>query len=139
MPSQHFNTFGWHEGRDPNAFFDTSWYLALHRDTAGTNPLDQYHATGWKKGYDPGPNFDTKLYLLHNPDVAASGVDPLEHLSPLRRETRAVRSIAAIGDAVNGFDAQYYLLQNPDVAAAGADPLQHFNTYGWHEGRNPNA
>ena len=135
---QHFNTFGWHEGRDPNAFFDTSWYLALHRDTAGTNPLDQYHATGWKKGYDPGPNFDTKLYLLHNPDVAASGVDPLEHY--LRYGASEGRAIyAAIGDAVNGFDAQYYLLQNPDVAAAGADPLQHFNTYGWHEGRNPNA
>jgi serralysin len=134
----HFNTFGWREDRDPNAFFDTSWYRALYRDAAGTNPLDHYHTTGWKKGYDPGPNFDTKLYLIHNPDVAAGGVDPLEHyLRNGKSEGRAV--YAAIGDAVNGFDAQYYLLQNPDAAAAGVDPLQHFNQFGWHESRNPNA
>ena len=134
----HFNTFGWHEDRDPNAFFDTSWYRALYKDAAGTNPLDHYHTTGWKKGYDPSANFDTKLYLINNPDVAAAGVDPLEHY--LRNGASEGRAIyAAVGDAVNGFDAQYYLLHNPDVAASGADPLQHFNTYGWHEGRNPNA
>jgi serralysin len=134
----HFNTFGWREGRNPDAFFDTSWYRALYKDAAGTNPLDHYHATGWKKGYDPGPHFDTKLYLIHNPDVAAAGIDPLEHY--LRHGAKEGRAIyAANGDAVSGFDAQYYLLHNPDVAAAGVDPLQHFNTYGWHEGRNPNA
>ena len=134
----HFNTFGWREGRDPNPFLDTSWYRAVYNDAAGTNPLDHYHATGWKKGYDPGPHFDTRLYLIHNPDVAAAGADPLEHY--LRYGATEGRSTyEAIGDAVNGFDAQYYLLQNPDVAAAGANALQHFNTYGWHEGRNPNA
>ena len=40
---------------------------------------------------------------------------------------------------VDGFDAEYYLLHNPDVAAAGVDPHVHFDTFGWHEGRNPNA
>ena len=34
---------------------------------------------------------------------------------------------------------EYYLAHNPDVAAAGVDPLAHFDTFGWHEGRNPNA
>ena len=34
---------------------------------------------------------------------------------------------------------EYYLAHNPDVAAAGVDPLVHFDTFGWHEGRNPNA
>jgi len=38
------------------------------------------------------------------------------------------------------FDAAYYLAHNPDVAAAaGVDPLQHYLTYGWKEGRDPNA
>ncbi len=134
----HFTTFGWREGRDPNPFLDTSWYQGVYKDAAGTNPLDHYHTTGWKKGYDPGPNFDTRLYLIHNPDVAAGGVDPLEHyLRYGAKEGRA--AYEAIGEAVNGFDAQYYLLHNPDVAAAGANALQHFNTFGWHEGRNPNA
>ena len=38
-----------------------------------------------------------------------------------------------------GFDEKYYLLWNPDVAVSGTDPLEHFLTYGWREGRNPNA
>jgi len=134
---EHFNTFGWREGRDPDQFLDTSWYQSVYRDAAGKNPLDHYHTTGWRKGYDPGPHFDTKLYLIHNPDVAAAGVDPLEHY--LRYGVKEGRpTYEAIGDAMNGFDAQYYLLHNPDVAAAGVDPLQHFNQFGWHEGRNPN-
>ena len=37
------------------------------------------------------------------------------------------------------FDTAYYLERNPDVAAAGVDPHQHYLTYGWHEGRNPDA
>jgi len=136
----HFNTFGFHEGRDPDAFFDTSGYLAVNRDVAaaGVNPLDHFHQFGWKEGRDPGPNFDTKLYLLHNPDVAAAGADPLEDfLAHGIAEGR--QAFQAIGTPVNGFDAEFYLFHNPDVAAAGVNPLQHFNTSGFHEGRNPNA
>ena len=32
----HFGAFGWREGRDPNAFFDTSWYLATNPDVAAS-------------------------------------------------------------------------------------------------------
>ena len=48
----HFNTFGFHEGRDPNSFFDTSGYLAVNKDVAaaGVNPLDHFHQFGWKEG-----------------------------------------------------------------------------------------
>ena len=43
-PLQHFNTVGWKEGRDPNAFFDTSGYLATYADVkaSGANPLEHY-------------------------------------------------------------------------------------------------
>ena len=34
---------------------------------------------------------------------------------------------------------QYDRKHNPDVAAAGVDPYQHFQTFGWREGRDPNA
>ncbi len=137
----HFNAFGWHEGRDPNAFFDTSGYLGANKDVAaaGMNPLDHYHRLGWHEGRDPSAWFDTTLYLVRNPDVAAAGIDPLEHyLQHGMAEGRAIYQ--AIGEhIVGGFDAEYYLFHNPDVAAAGVDPLQHFNAFGWHEGRNPNA
>ena len=35
------NTYGWHEGRNPNAYFDTAGHLAHYADVAapGVNPL----------------------------------------------------------------------------------------------------
>ena len=136
----HFNGYGWHEGRAPDAFFSTALYLAFNKDVAasGVNPLTEYHQGGWREGRDPGPAFDNKLYLAHNPDVAAAGADPLEHY--LQHGMAEGRSIyAAVGAAVNGFDAEWYVFHNPDVAAAGVDPLQHYEQFGWREGRNPNA
>jgi hypothetical protein len=137
----HYDTFGWHEGRDPNAWFDTGGYLAANpgATASGLNPLDHYHQIGWREGRDPGASFDTRLYLIHNPDVAAAGVDPLEHyMQHGRAEGRAIYQ--AVGESiVGGFDAEYYLFHNPDVAAAGVDPHFHYNVVGWQEGRDPNA
>ena len=136
---EHFNSFGWREGRDPNPLFDTSWYLAANPDVraSGVNPLTHYQTDGWRQGRDPGPDFDTKGYLLLNPDVAAAGVDPLTHYLQFGQlEMRP--TLPALGTPVNGFDAQYYITQNPDVAASGVDPRTHFDSFGWKEGRNPN-
>jgi Ca2+-binding RTX toxin-like protein len=137
----HFNAFGWREGRDPNALFDTSSYLAVNKDVApaGVSPLDHYHQFGWREGRDPSAWFDTTLYLINNSDVAAAGIDPLAHyLAAGMAEGRT--AYAAVGSNIaGGFDAQYYLFHNPDVAAAGVDPLFHFNVLGWREGRDPNA
>jgi hypothetical protein len=136
----HYNSNGWHEGRDPDPYFSTIDYLAINRDVraSGANPLTHYEQTGWQEGRDPGPNFDIKLYLLHNPDVAAGGGDPLAHYLRFgKAEGRSAYD--AIGTLSGGFDAEYYVFHNPDVAASGVDPLQHFNTFGWKEGRNPNA
>lgn len=40
----HYSVWGWREGRDPNAWFDTSAYLAANPDVAraSINPLDHY-------------------------------------------------------------------------------------------------
>ncbi|MBM1173040.1 M10 family metallopeptidase [Microvirga arabica] len=80
-PLDHYNSFGWKEGRDPNADFDTSYYLTLYRDiaAAGINPLDHYSSFGWREGRDPSSQFDTTSYLAANPDVAAAGINPLDH------------------------------------------------------------
>ena len=139
----HYDTFGWHEGRDPSAYFSTLGYLGANPDVraAGVNPLGHYDAHGWQEGRDPAADFDTTLYLLHNPDVARANADPLLHfLQHGRAEGRA--AYAAIGPAASitaGFDPEYYLLANPDVGAAGIDAWTHFDTFGWREGRNPNA
>ena len=51
-PLQHFITNGWHEGRNPNAWFDTSGYLSHYSDiaAAGVNPLDHYYNSGIYEG-----------------------------------------------------------------------------------------
>ena len=149
---QHYNQNGWHEGRNPNAFFSTNGYLAANQDVAhaGINPLNHYDTNGWKEGRDPSAGFDNELYLLHNPDVKAAGIDPLAHyLANGQFEGR--QTYAAIGNATSfthgSFDAEYYLLANADVAkaalAAGGDTFafafQHYQSNGWKEGRAADA
>ncbi|GBU17528.1 MULTISPECIES: hypothetical protein [Methylobacterium] len=152
-PGAHYSGSGWHEGRDPNAFFSTNGYLAANGDVraAGVNPLTHYDSNGWREGRDPSASFDNELYLARNPDVRAAGIDPLTHyLTSGIFEGR--QAYAAIGRASDltvhpGFDAEYYLLANPDVARAaitvGGDSFafayRHFEDHGWREGRDPNA
>lgn len=140
---QHYEASGWREGRDPNAFFSTTGYLASNPDiaAAGINPLAHYDAVGWKEGRDPSAAFDTSLYLRFNPDVAASGIDPLAHYLAIGRGEG--RKASPVVDSVNltatGFDPTYYKLANPDVARAGVDLQQHYLSIGFKEGRNPDA
>jgi len=137
----HYNSLGWHEGRDPDAFFSTVVYLSANPDVkaAGVNPLTHFDTVGWKEGRVPSINFDPAQYLAANPDVAAANIDPLRHF--LANGAQEGRQPFAPSELVtaNGFDYVYYLQHNPDVAAAGVDPFQHFETVGWKEGRNPNA
>ncbi|MFC1458353.1 hypothetical protein ACETIH_16940 [Microvirga arabica] len=137
----HYAAFGWQEGRNPNAFFNTNAYLSANQDVdaANINPLEHYHQNGWKEGRDASVSFDTTLYLINNADVKAAGIDPLEHyLANGRAEGR--QAYAAVGQNLQGtFDAEYYLLANPDVGLADVDAAFHFQNYGWKEGRDPNA
>ncbi|MFH6782798.1 ExeM/NucH family extracellular endonuclease [Methylobacterium sp. MA0201] len=149
----HYAAYGWKEGRDPNALFSTTGYLAANPDVraSGRNPLDQYDQAGWKEGRDPSAAFDNEQYLARNPDVRAAGIDPLKHYIEYGQgEGRQIYD--AIGKTADlavhpGFDAEYYLLSNLDVARAAtvsgkdafAHAYEHYRTYGWKEGRNPNA
>jgi serralysin len=42
----HYSVVGWKEGRDPSAFFDTSFYQATSPDVAGVNPLGHFDTIG---------------------------------------------------------------------------------------------
>lgn len=151
-PVAHYTQYGWKEGRNPDALFSTSGYLAANTDVAraGVDPLAHYDTYGWKEGRDPSASFDNELYLKYNPDVAKAGIDPLAHyLSFGQFEGR--QTYAAIGQTASfthgSFDPEYYLLANPDVAraalAGGGDTFafafQHYSTYGWKEGRKADA
>ncbi len=153
-PDQHYDLYGWREGRSPNALFNSDAYRFANPDVAAanTNPLAHYDQSGWKEGRDPSAGFDNEVYLARNPDVKAAGVDPLLHyLAHGRAEGReASPAIGSIISLINGsFDAEYYLLSNPDVGRAvqssrnvteaAQAAYQHYQTSGWREGRNPNA
>lgn len=78
---QHYETFGWHEGRNPNELFDTKGYLSTYTDVAAANidPLTHFDIFGWKEERDPSAHFDTKGYESHYPDVVAAHFDPMLH------------------------------------------------------------
>ena len=137
----HYHAFGWHEGRDPNAFFSTGIYLGANPDVkaAGVDPLSHFDVFGWQEGRVPSLNFDPRQYLAANPDVAAAHIDPLRHFLEFGAAEGRQPFAPSLPVAANGFDYFYYLQHNPDVAAAGVDPLQHFEAIGWKEGRNPSA
>lgn len=133
---EHYFQNGWKEGRDPNAYFDTSDYLETYADVAaaGMNPLEHYLQYGWKERRDPSSLFDTKDYLRLNPDVAAAGMNPLAHY--LTYGVYEGRKIDA-GTAL--VDDMFYFKNYKDVANSSYDPEDHFAQFGWREGRDPNA
>ncbi len=74
-----YDATGWQKGLNPDAYFDTKYYLAHNADVqaAGIDPLKHYEATGWKQGRDPSAAFSTAKYLAAYADVQNSGTDPL--------------------------------------------------------------
>jgi hypothetical protein len=56
-PIEHFITDGWRQGRQPNRYFDTTWYLRENPDVAraGANALRHYIVIGEAEGRAPSP------------------------------------------------------------------------------------
>ena len=54
-PLEHYDQYGWKEGRNPSANFDTNAYLAANPDVdaADVDPLAHFLAYGLYEGRDP--------------------------------------------------------------------------------------
>ena len=76
-----YDASGWQAGKNPDAWFDTAYYLQHDQDVAAAqvNPLLRYENYGWKEGRDPSAQFSTHKYLGAYPDVKAAGMNPLLH------------------------------------------------------------
>ena len=76
-----YDAEGWQKGLNPDAFFDTNYYLAHNPDVAAAhvNPLTHFETYGWKEGRDASAQFSTNKYLVAYTDVRAAGMDPLLH------------------------------------------------------------
>ena len=141
---QHYLTYGWKEGRDPNAFFSTKYYLAQNPDVAAArvNPLEHFEYYGWKEGRDPSLNFSLSRYLAANPDVKTAGVDPLQQfLTVGQAQGRVALPVPPATPAAPAadplVDKAWYLAQHPDVAASGEDASANYHRVGWKLGYNP--
>ncbi|MGS4887528.1 hypothetical protein [Roseibium sp. MB-4] len=140
---QHFNQFGFSEGRDPNPYFDTSFYLEQNPDVAaaGINPLNHFNQFGETEGRSPNAIFNPTYYLEQNPDVAASGISPFLHfINHGAGEGRSPNASVA-SQTSEGFDEAAYLAANPDIADAIANGTfssgyEHWLLIGFDEGRS---
>ncbi|MQP64530.1 hypothetical protein GE253_04140 [Niveispirillum sp. SYP-B3756] len=140
--ADHYWSYGQKEGRDPAAFFDTSYYLAHYPDVAvaveagSFTAFSHYMLIGQFENRNPNAKFDAIDYLALNPDINAaiktgevnSAID--HYVLYGQKEKREAM-----------FDEDYYLSAYPDVAAAinaGAftNALSHFILYGAAEGRH---
>lgn len=87
---------GWQHGLNPDASFDTAYYLRVNPDiaAAGINPLVHYEQFGWHEGRNPSAAFSTNAYLQNNADVAGARVDPLVHYAEFgHTEGRAIYAV----------------------------------------------
>lgn len=143
--ADHFWNYGVKEGRDPAAFFDSSYYLANNPDVAlavaagSFTAFEHYMLIGQFENRNPNATFDATDYLALNPDVATA----------INSGTinSAIDHYLLYGEAEGRsalFDESYYLTEYPDVAAAVAagafaSGLSHYLLYGATEGRHPTA
>ncbi|SNS68984.1 hypothetical protein SAMN05880556_109132 [Azospirillum sp. RU38E] len=143
--ADHFWTYGQKEGRNPAAFFDTSYYLSHNPDVAAAvaagsfTAFSHYMLIGQFENRSPNATFDALDYLALNPDIGSA-------------ITKGVISSAIDHYLLYGqnegrqalFDEDYYLATYPDVAAAVhagsfASGLTHYLLYGATEGRHAYA
>ena len=142
-----YGATGWQNGLNPDAFFDSNYYLAQNPDVraSGIAPLMHFELYGWHEGRDPSLLFSDTKYLAANPDVWASGLDPLLHYVQYGQGEGRIGFLsggAAQADAL--IDANYYDRQLgatliPTGAAAQRQAASSYGSAGWRQGLNPDA
>jgi hypothetical protein len=143
-PIEHYAHFGWREGRSPNQWFSSAWYVHNYPDVpaAGADPLRHFLREGRKQGRFAAPyEIWCPLAWLKGP----GGVDAdwyLERYPGLDRGIDAAAHYAEHGwregkDPNPDFSTAWYLAANPDVAAVGINPLVHYLEHGRIERRRP--
>jgi len=146
-PYQHFMTYGWREGRNPDAMFDLAYYARQNPDVAaaGVNLLSHFEQYGWKEGRDPSLAFSAFKYLTAYPDVRVTNLDPLLHYEQHgRNEGRTAFLTGGTAPADLLVDPAYYDRQLgvtiiPTGAAAQQQAAWSYDAAGFQRGLNPNA
>ena len=145
--SWSYDATGWRRGLNPNALFDTNYYLAQNPDVraAGANPLTHYEQYGWREQRDPSLLFSTRKYLAANPDVRGAGAPPLLHYMQYGQFEGRPAFLAGPTAAANPLvDPAFYSKQLgatliPTGPAAQLQAAASYDATGWRQGLNPDA
>ncbi|CDT39212.1 hypothetical protein VCR4J2_500109 [Vibrio coralliirubri] len=143
---EHYYLFGWKEGRNPNEFFDTKWFMDKY-NLKNQFPLD-FYLNNWGKGnVDPCPEFNVTKYISNNSDVLSANVDPLYHYLHFGRlegrqrysdnEDTNTSEYQHYSDT-GLFLSHWYSTIYEDLRDSGINALEHYVLFGELEGRNPN-
>lgn len=139
-PIAHYLSLGANEGRDPNAFFNTSWYKSQYMADDNGNPLVHYILVGVQNDYNPTFLFDVKKYLKAHPDAKSLTMSPLKHAlthknNQILRYDYGREDCKLIIDS-HLFNDNWFTIHNPDLK--GQDGLLHYCIHSNKEKRKPN-
>jgi hypothetical protein len=128
-PVDHFCRYGWREGRKPNIYFDTQWYMLTNPDVARLkiNPLVHYVVAGEAEGRRPVPYFDP-LWYRETYAIPASQF-ALAHFLTHRRGQKFSPNPA--------FDIAWYVAQHAEELGTNRDPFAHFLQVGTYRDIDP--
>lgn len=121
----HYLKYGYKEGRNPSAYFNTEFYLEHYPDVYNMdmNPLIHYALYGRNEGRLA--RNELNLYNKWSNQTNSKFTS--------KNFYRAIENIKKF----NLFDNDYYLRINDDVLKEGMNPLTHYLLYGFSEKRNP--
>lgn len=111
---EHYHKSGWKEGRDPNEWFSTNYYLNRYPDIKKANVDPFYHYL--------------KIGIKENRVIS----DSLNQNSNDNSEVNVIE----LNFVKKYFDRDFYVNTYPDIKQI-SDPLLHYYLYGWKEGRDP--
>jgi hypothetical protein len=117
-PTVHYCRYGWMEGRKPNLYFDTPWYLATNElvERLKLNPLVHYRREGEAANRRPVPYFDPGWYRVTYavpPEQSA-----LAHFLAHRRSQTVSPTPL--------FDVAWYVAQHTEEIGPNRDPFAHY-------------
>ncbi|MGL5194328.1 MAG: S8 family serine peptidase [Chroococcales cyanobacterium] len=138
---EHFIETGQFENRQPSAWFDPDFYLALYPDVSmavsggETTALQHFIDAGQFENRDPITEFFTDIYLDRNPDIATAVAADL-----LTAYEHFIKSGQQEGRSPGpNFDSTFYVTHHPDVAAlvntGQISAVEHYLLFGVSEGR----
>ncbi len=142
-----YHDTGWQWGLNPDALFDTNYYLMQNLDVkaADVDPLRHYEQYGWREGREPSLLFSGNKYLAANPDVKAAAIDPLLHYTAYGRGEGRIASLtgnAATTDPLVDtafYDKQLGATLVPTGIAGQQQAAASYDAIGWRLELNPDA